>query len=317
MERNRNSRRRRRRRGYVRILGRRVNLKRLIPFCCFLLIFIVSASMLANYAVNSVRRKSINIQMADGYETSFVGREAEILAPVVTAVATATPVPGPVATPAPTLLLSYHDFSGDVPDKAGRLYIQNSDLVGWLYIKGVVSLPVVQRDNSFYLNHNFEGAPDSGGTLFLDQYHPMSESLQHLLIHGHNMHDSSMFGIVSGYEKLSMVRSSGFATYSTMHAPEEYVLCAVLQVSADPADADYFSYVGTPNFFNEDEFYAFAGDLKKRSMFDIPIDLQPSDALLSLSTCIGDDRLLVCFRRIRANETRESLQALLNQASEK
>lgn len=316
MERSRNKRRRRR---YVRVFGRRVDPRRLVPFACFLLMFIISAAMLGDYAVRSIARKSDNIQMAQGYEDAFVGREVEVLAPLVdsTTEPIATAVPLPTATPAPKLLNIYHDFSGEVPDKAGKLYIQNSDLVGWLYIKGVVSLPVVQRDNSFYLNHNFEGQEDKGGTLFLDQHHPMSEGLQHLLIHGHNMHDSSMFGIVGSYYKLDMVRNSAFATFSTMHAPEDYVICAVLRVSPDAGDAAYFPYVGTPNFSSEAAFYAFAEELQSRSMFDIPVDLQPSDALLSLSTCIDDDRLLVTFRRIREGETREELQSLINQARKK
>lgn len=328
MQRNRNS-RRRRRPAYRR--RHRLDLRRFVPFLCFLTIFVVSASMLGNYIVRSAHRKSDNIQMAQNYENAFMGREAVILAadggsngsvpadatvsPDVSAAPTSTPAP--TATPAPTLLDTYREFSGDIPSKASKLYIQNSDLVGWLYIKGVVSLPVVQRDNSYYLTHNFAGEEDSGGTLFLDEYHPMSESLQHLLIHGHNMHDSSMFGIVSTYEKLSVAQSNGFASFSTMYAPEDYVLYAVLRVSSDVSDDGYFSYVGTPNFYSEDDFYAFAAEVKDRSMYDIPIDVEPSDALLSLSTCIGDDRLLVCFRRFRDGETKDSLQPLLNQIRKK
>lgn len=326
MQRNRNSRRRRR-----SAYRHRLDLRRFVPFLCFFAVFVVSATMLGNYIVRSAHRKSDNIQMAQNYENVFMGREAVILAadgesndsaPAEATVspdvsAAPTDAPAPTATPGPTLLDTYREFSGDIPSKASKLYIQNSDLVGWLYIKGVVSLPVVQRDNSYYLTHNFAGEEDSGGALFLDEYHPMSESLQHLLIHGHNMHDSSMFGIVSTYEKLSVAQSNGFASFSTMYAPEDYVLYAVLRVSSDVNDDDYFSYVGTSNFYSEDDFYAFATEVKERSMYDIPIDLQPSDGLLSLSTCIGNDRLLVCFRRFRDGETKESLQPLLNQIKKK
>lgn len=303
----------------MRIFGRRVDPRRLIPFTCFLTMFIVSAVMLGNYLVHSIDRKADNVQMAKGYEESFMEREVEVLAPVIEATPepTATPEPGPVATPSPTLRPVYHDFSGKVPSKASKLSIENKDLVGWLYIKGVVSLPVVQRDNSFYLTHNFEGEKDSGGTLFLDENHPMTEKLQHLLIHGHNMHDSSMFGIVSGYNKLSMLKENGFATYSTMYAPEDYVICAVLRVDPDPKSDRFFSYVGTPDFRNENAFYTFAAELKEKSIFDIPIDLHPCDGLLSLSTCIDDDRLLVVFRSIREGESKSGLQQLIDQTTKK
>ncbi len=45
----------------------------------------------------------------------------------------------------------------------------NRDTVGWISISGVVDLPVVWRDNSYYLNHDFQGQKSGAGTLFLDK----------------------------------------------------------------------------------------------------------------------------------------------------
>ena len=50
----------------------------------------------------------------------------------------------------------------------------NRDTVGWISISGVVDLPVVYRDNSYYLNHDFQGQKSGAGTLFLDQNHPLA-----------------------------------------------------------------------------------------------------------------------------------------------
>jgi len=95
------------------------------------------------------------------------------------------------------------------------------------------------------------------------------------------------------------------------------VICAVLHISPNEDSNAYFNYVDTPGFATESEFFSFTEELKRRSMFDIPVDIQPSDGLLSLATCIGDDRLLVVFRRIREGESKDALQQLLNQASRK
>ena len=319
MQRGRNSRRRRRR---LRIFGRRVDIRRLVPFAFFLVLFVVSAAMLVDYGVHSLKRKSENNRLAENYEEAFsVGETMIPMSAEPEAVQTAAPTAEPVATPAPTaeptLAPAYHTLSGTVPQKAQGLYRQNNDLVGWLYIKGVASLPVVQRDNEFYLNHGFDGKPSDGGTLFLDEYHPMAEDTQNFLIHGHNMYDSSMFGIVSTYNKLSMVKNSGFARFSTMYAPEDYVICAVLRVSPDPSSERYLPYVGRAKFADEAQFLSFVNELQARSMFNIPVDVQPYDALLSLSTCIDDDRLLVVFRRVREGETKDALQALLNRTVKK
>ena len=308
----------------IYIFGRRINLARLIPFAVFLIIFIVSASLLLNYAAESAKRKKENAGLVKEYEAAFVMEDnvpaatqsaeaAPLLTAEPTAQATAAPTAAPTAEPRPVMPTSFRDLGGDIPMNAWQLYQQNNDLVGWLYIKGVVSLPVVYRDNTFYLDHNFDQQPDKGGTLFLDQYHPMQEDTQNLLIHGHNMYDNSMFGIVTNYDKLDNVKSHPFARFSTMTGGwEDYVICAVLRVDPDPGDKDYFQYVGRAKFSDEDSFNSYANQLKQRSMFYIPTDIQPSDAMLSLSTCVDDDRLLVVFRRIRPGETTEQLQEMVN-----
>lgn len=303
-------RRRRRRRGTIVIFGRRLSLRYVVPFVLMLIVGIVSASMLIDYAVDSARRKQENSRLSQDYSDVFLRTAAQ------TPIPESSPEPLPVSTPTPEpqLLDSYRSLSGDIPKTAMDLYRQNSDLVGWLYIRGVVSLPVVYFDNEYYLDHDFNGKNDSGGTLFLDQYHPLTESAQHLVIHGHNMYDSSMFGILSGYGNLSKVKSNPFATFSTLYAAEEYVCFAVLRVNPDTDSSGYFNYVGKPYFSSVGDFYSFTGELKQRSMFDIPIDVSSSDALLTLSTCVDDDRLAVFYRRIRDGETKEELQAQVDLA---
>jgi len=167
---------------------------------------------------------------------------------------------------------------------------------------------VVYRDNDYYLTHAFNGKSDSGGTLFLDENHPLTESAQHLVIHGHNMHDSSMFGILSSYEKLGILKSHAFARFSTMYAPEDYVVFAVLRVRPETNSVRYLNYIGRPSFRDANEFNDYIGELRSRSMYAVPVDVQPTDALLTLATCIEDDRLVVVFRRLRDGETKEQLQ---------
>jgi len=195
-----------RRQRSIHLFGYRLVLRRFLPFAALLLAFAISAGMLIDYGVHSAQRKEDNAQLRAQYEQAFVGT-AEI-SPTPTAETAAAPTSTrSAAEPLSTLAPYYHDFSGEITQSARELYSQNSDFVGWLYIKGMVSLPVVQRDNSFYLNHDFKGRPAAGGALFLDQYHPMAPETQHLLIHGHNMHDSSMFGIVSSYNNILRCRT--------------------------------------------------------------------------------------------------------------
>lgn len=288
-----------------------VNWKRMLPSLCFLLTGIISLSLLLNYGIESLRRRKDNEQLSIVYSGSFADESD------ASGFAEATLDPDAnLATPEPKLKSTYRTLSGEPFSQAKSLYQQNNDLVGWLHIKGVVDLPVVYRDNEFYLTHNFKQKSDKGGALFLDENHPLTEATQNLVIHGHNMHDSSMFGILSSYHKLNVVKANPFAAFSTMYNQEQYVIFAVLRVNTAVKNSQYFNYIGKPRFKDELAFYNYTGEIKDRSLFSIPIDVQPSDSLLTLATCIQDDRLVVFYRSVRSGETKEQLQALVRQAAE-
>ena len=64
----------------------------------------------------------------------------------------------------------------------------------------------------------------------------------------------------------------------------------------------------------------FAFEAKDRSIFDIPVDVERGDHILSLVTCSYDDdngRLIVMSRSLREGETAEEMAALVMQAVEK
>ena len=64
----------------------------------------------------------------------------------------------------------------------------------------------------------------------------------------------------------------------------------------------------------------FAFEAKDRSIFDIPVDIERGDHLLSLVTCsYGNDngRLVVMLRSLREGETAEGVARLVSQALEK
>ena len=204
---------------------------------------------------------------------------------------------------------AFHNTLGDVLPDMLKLLKTNTDTVGWLYIDGIVHLPVVYRDNAYYLTHDFNGKDNSSGTLFLDQASPVAAQTQNLLIHGHSMYDGSMFGLLTHYRKLETLRQHPLISFSTLWEKETYVVFAVLVES--PEAFDYYSH---PFFTSSAAFETYVDSVLARSLFDIPVDVRPTDALLTLSTCIDDDRLVVFARRMRANETRDELISAVEQS---
>ena len=202
----------------------------------------------------------------------------------------------------------YHLANGPMLPEMETLHRKNIDLRAWLTIDSVLDLPVVYKNNQFYLDHDFSGNKNTAGTLFLDEFHPLRETTQHLLIHGHNMKDGSMFGLLTHYQQPDFWRLHPFIQLSTLWEKEEYVIFAVLNVPMDSQEKDYVNYFTHPSFASDAEFQAYIADVRRLSVIPCYLNVQPEDALLSLSTCIGNRRLVVAARRIRPTESRSELK---------
>lgn len=227
-----------------------------------------------------------------------------------------TPLAGP--TPEATKKVEivkntiYRQVGGDALPEMAALRGENHDLVGWLTIESVLDLPVVYRDNTYYLTHDFYGGSSDAGTIFLDVNHPYHERTQNLLLHGHNMHDGTMFGRLTQYVKgIDYLKAHPIVEFSSLWRREQYAIFAVLRVSLDTQSDRFFNYYSYPTFEGDDAFLTYVRELKRSSMFDIPLDVQPGDALLTLSTCLDEDRLVIVARRQREGEELDELKRVV------
>ena len=178
---------------------------------------------------------------------------------------------------------------------------------------------VVQRDNEYYLTHNFFGEDTPEGTAFLDEGNSIYPLDEHILIHGHNMRDGSVFGDLDHFRDLEFLQENSIITFNTLYENGLYVPFAVFDMSATPGDQNYVD-MRVFNFESDEDFLNFAFEAKDRSIFDIPVDVERGDHILSLVTCSYDDdngRLIVMSRSLRDGETAEEMAALVMQAVEK
>lgn len=236
-------------------------------------------------------------QMAEATETSV----PEDVLP-----AEATPAPAPV----------FHRLEGEIRQELAALAQANEDMVGWLSISDVLNQPVLYRNNVYYESHDFYGQESIAGAIFLDYNHRLTPNLQNALIHGHNMKDGSMFGILLHYRTdIDFLRGHGIVHFDTLYEEDVYAIFAVMIASFDRKSARYFDYYTHPEFASSDELNAYIGAIRGRSLYDVPIEVGPEDALLTLSTCIGEDRLVIFARRMRTGETEESLFQAVSRAS--
>ena len=223
------------------------------------------------------------------------------------------------------------DGAQEAPSVAAVLadaYAQNDDLVGWLKAGEGIDLPVVQSDNTYYLDHGFTGEEDRNGTLFLNMNNQLFPPDDVLLIHGHNMKDGSMFGTLPKFERYDYAKEHPLVTFQTIYdeEPVYYVPVSVFNASMLPDHSRYFDI--TQIVFPDDEagevtdsstfrqssaFKAYLDELRAVSLWESPVDVNVDDKLLMLITCsydLEDGRLMVVCRRLRDGETPEEVAGL-------
>ena len=197
-----------------------------------------------------------------------------------------------------------------------ELYAQNPHVVGWLEMDPDIALPVVQWDNSFYMDHDFDGNESVAGTLFVDSRNTLWPQDDHILISGHNMKDGSMFGSLNNYRNVGFLRATTCIQFNTIYGDAQYVPFALFDASMTKDDPNYFKLIRL-NFSEEQPFDAFLEDVQSRSLFNIPVDVNEDDQLLSLVTCsysMDNGRFIIMCRKLREGETPEQMEALLQQA---
>jgi sortase B len=245
----------------------------------------------------------------------YHSKEAAETTPAYTMRQGVTGVPLAAPTPAPATVFQK---IGESPlPRFQALLKANPDVIGWLNIRGELDLPVVYRDNEYYLTRDVYRKKSSSGTLFLDENHPLAASAQYLVIHGHNMKDGSMFGRLQRYLEIGYLQKHCAIQFDTLYQESTYMVFAVLVVPENVHSAGYINFLGYPAFSSPDQLLEFVNGLKDKSKFAIPIKVEASDVLLTLSTCYGEDRLIIAARRVRPGESASSLKMMVGYALKK
>lgn len=207
----------------------------------------------------------------------------------------------------------------EVQESFRELFQQNGDLAGWLKVAEQVDLPIAQNEsNDYYMTHSFDGQENEAGALFLDERNRISPRDQHLLIYGHNMKDGAMFGRLAQFRELDYLKANPTFTFQSIYdaEPTTYVVVAVLDASMDADNQDYLK-IRVPNFDDEQAALDFMQSLKDFSYFNIPVEVNEQDHLMSLVTCSylqDNGRLLVVGRALREGETAEQVAAQVQQS---
>ena len=155
----------------------------------------------------------------------------------------------------------------------------NPDAVGWLYCPDtVISYPVVQgEDNAYYLNHLFDGTPNTAGCLFLDSRCQALEG-KNSVIYGHHMKNGTLFASLEGYQDPAY-----YEAHPRMYllTPEGTRTIAVFSAYVTAAEGDAWQL----SFSGDEEYEAWLAQVRDRSCFESDVIPGREDQVITLSTC--------------------------------
>ena len=185
--------------------------------------------------------------------------------------------------------------------KIQELYKENNDLIGWINIEDTnIDYPVMQTKNNeeYYLRKNFYKKYSSYGTPFLSSSCNIDTS-ENLIVYGHHMQNSKMFGELENYKKEDFYKSHKYINFYTLEADIKYEIFAVFRTTLYKNNT--FKYYQNIELDNEEDYTRFINKCYELSYYDTGIKPNFKEKLITLSTCdytTKNSRLVVVAREI-------------------
>lgn len=293
------------------------NLPKGLLLCIFILLVAYGTGHLTYYIYEMVSSQQTTREIREiagepaAAEETFapVAVKAQASAPA------ATPVPAPVqdlttAPPAENVSKlpekQYPNGLNPVP-KIQKLRKKNQYVVGWIKLDDLDE-PIVQKDNSFFLDHDASGKRNSNGAIFMDQWTSLLTRPYTILLYGHNMKNGAMFGRLKKFREAAYYYRHRVFQADTLYEEGQYAVFAVETISLTPGLSKYLNLTDLRST-DRDTRQAALDTLIRHSMHSAMLDVNVEDQLLLMITCVGDDdeRLVVAARRLREGEKANNL----------
>ena len=178
----------------------------------------------------------------------------------------------------------------------------NSDTVAYIKVNNTnIDYSVVRgKDNSYYLNHNFNKEYNIAGWIFADYNNKFDGTDKNIILYGHDTKDGSMFETLKYTLNKDWQdnKDNRIVTLTTEKDTYKYEAFSTYTIKPE----DY--YINT-EFNNDNEFNNFINKLKSRSIYDYNVDLTNTKDILTLSSCynLGNKRVVLHARKINEEKS--------------
>lgn len=187
--------------------------------------------------------------------------------------------------------------------KYKKLYKKNSDIIGWIQVKGSkIDYPVMQtvKEPEFYLHRNYKKEQDVNGLPFLDAKCDVMDENNNLMVYGHHMKSGMMFAHLLDYEAKDFYNKHKTVFFDTLYEEREYEVVAAFYSQIYKENQDVFKYYSYPGKLTEKQFDTYVKNCKKLSVYDTGVTPEYGEQLLTMVTCAyqtEEGRFVVVARR--------------------
>ncbi|HBT64399.1 MAG TPA: hypothetical protein DEB10_07055 [Ruminococcaceae bacterium] len=197
------------------------------------------------------------------------------------------------------------------------LYARNPDVRGWVKIDDTsINYPIMQDNgDAYYKNRNYNRQVSHYGVPYFYKNTALispSSINRSMVIYGNNTGDGQMFSdLTLYYNNLDFLGEHPIIEMNTIFESAKWKIFSVMALTKPDNQNHAFDYTRSV-FTDEYEFLSFAGELKTRSLYNLPpgqVEVQEGDSLLLLSTNFEDvagyvgARLVVAARKLRPGES--------------
>ena len=170
----------------------------------------------------------------------------------------------------------------------------------------------MQRNNTYYLNHNAMGAYSGYGAVFADENVDFRMPPENIVLYGRTSNEGKTFAPLKQLRKPGhRVRGPyAFLSFDTLYEEARYVIIAVVKTDPIRLRPTRFALQAL-HLCHRRRDAQFARDAMERSLYNFNVGVMPTDRLLTLVTLSdGSDSsgLVILCRMLRDGESDGDLQ---------
>lgn len=174
-----------------------------------------------------------------------------------------------------------------------QLVAINGEIYAWIEFESPdlnINYPVAHSrvSNEYYLKRTVNGTENSSGSIYIDKGIDPHFGYVNTIIYGHNMRNGTMFGNLKKYKDASYYEGREYFWIYTPESRNRYEIFACYETGESSST---YSWWSAPC----DEYTAYLENSKASSIYDMGVELEPDDKIVTLSTCTSSDtkRLIV------------------------